>query len=220
MLDSRVRKVEIWRRVLGGLHHFGLPLLADFGRKLRVRRVELVPLLDPIVGRQGSFDDHLPRDILVMAFCVEFQQFDLLLGIERGPQESICHNLHPEYQYTGPFLCQASHVVPAYHDEGRGIRRLTCELSYQYIKLAFGFSTKWQPFGRLLSIVPLSKVSCILRMPLVKWVWKYLANAGWAISYCFEVPCSSPFTSLLGYMNRLSRKTPLWEKNWVTNACQ
>ncbi|OTB04813.1 hypothetical protein M426DRAFT_148053 [Hypoxylon sp. CI-4A] len=70
---------------------------------------------------------------------------------------------------------------------------------------------KWHPFGKGLSVMPLSKVRLILLMPLSKWVWKYRASAGSVISYCLSV-CSSLVGSV-PISNKETLKTPLDEKN-------
>ena len=82
VFHSGVREVEIGRRVLGRPHDLGLPFLADLRRLFRVGRVDLVPILHPIVRGHGTLDDHLPGDVFIVVVYMELQQLDLLLRIE------------------------------------------------------------------------------------------------------------------------------------------
>lgn len=85
-LDRRLRKIHqcFWRRILRGLHHTSLALLAHFWGSLGVRGVNLVPLLHPVMHGLRSFDSGLSRNVFFVVGCQEFKELNLLLCIKVG----------------------------------------------------------------------------------------------------------------------------------------
>ena len=82
---------------LRGLELLGLALLGHLRRLLRVRRVDLVPLLEPNVRWLGRLDDLLPRDVLFVACRQELKQLQLELSIESRAKRARGNDLkHPD----------------------------------------------------------------------------------------------------------------------------
>lgn len=95
LLDQRIRKVYqcVRRRILRRLHRFRLALLAHLGRLVAVLRVDLVPLLDPVVRRLRGLYGSPSWDIFLMTAGYELEQFDLLLAVEMGANCAGCDKL-------------------------------------------------------------------------------------------------------------------------------
>ena len=86
-VHRRVREIDQnpRRLFLRRLELASLALLGHFRRLLAVHRIYAAPFLDPFMCRLCSFNHSLSRNVFLLSRREEFEQFNLLFGIELRP---------------------------------------------------------------------------------------------------------------------------------------